>query len=136
MSPRKQHGIDASSRGGTRKSSAGGLVYSTDGGRMCPGCRQPVIRCACNAQAAAPAKGDGVVRVGRETKGRGGKAVTVIRGLGLDDAGLAALGKRLRTACGAGGTVKGDVLEVQGDHCERVMDCLQNAGWVVKRVGG
>jgi len=56
-------------------------------------------------------RGDGVVRVGRETKGRGGKVVTVIRGLELDAAALAALGKRLRTACGAGGTVKDGVFE-------------------------
>ena len=81
-------------------------------------------------------KGDGVVRVSRETKGRGGKAVTLIRGVELDAVGLTALGKRLRSACGAGGTVKEGVIEVQGDHCDRVMDCLRQEGWVVKRAGG
>lgn len=119
-----------------RKTGIGGLVYSTDGGRMCPGCRKPAADCVCRLQAAPMPGGDGVVRVGRETKGRGGKAVTVIRGLNLDAASLAALGKRLRTACGAGGTVKDGVLEVQGDHCERVMDCLKTEGWTVKRAGG
>ena len=102
---------------------------------MCPDCRAPLARCVCKAQAAGPAKGDGVVRVSRETKGRGGKAVTLVRGVTLDSAGLAALGKRLRSACGAGGTVKDGVLEVQGDHCDRVIDCLKNEGWTVKRAG-
>ncbi|HEX6361894.1 MAG TPA: translation initiation factor Sui1 [Albitalea sp.] len=117
------------------KSRTGGLVYSTDGGRMCPGCRQPVGQCRC--QAAEPARrGDGIVRVSRETQGRGGKAVTVVRGVDADAAALAALGKRLRTACGSGGTVKDGVIEVQGDHCERVVALLAAAGWRVKRAGG
>lgn len=102
---------------------------------MCPACRAPVARCVCKAQAAGAAGGDGVVRVSRETKGRGGKAVTLVRGLALDAAALAALGKRLRTACGAGGTVKDGVLEVQGDHCERVIELLKSEGWTVKRAG-
>jgi len=86
--------------------------------------------------ASAAPVGDGTVRVSRETKGRGGKAVTVIRGLTLEAAGLAELGKRLRTACGAGGTLKDGVLELQGDHCDRVIDCLKKDGWTVKRAGG
>ena len=119
-----------------RKSSTGGLVYSTDSGRMCPACRKPLADCGCKAAAAAVPKGDGVVRVSCETKGRGGKAVTVIRGLDLDAAALAALGKRLRTACGAGGAVKEGGLEVQGDHRSRVVDCLKADGWTVKLAGG
>jgi translation initiation factor 1 len=119
-----------------RKPGPGGLVYSTEGGRMCPSCRQPLTACICKAAAAPAARGDGTVRVSRETKGRGGKAVTLVRGLDLDAEALAALGKRLRTACGAGGTVKDGVLEVQGDHCERVIEALANEGWRVKRAGG
>jgi translation initiation factor 1 len=111
-----------------------GLVYSTDSGRMCPGCRQPVAVCVCKA-AKQPA-GDGIVRVSRESKGRGGKTVTLVRGLSLDDAALAALGKRLRSACGTGGTVKDGVLEVQGDHAERVIALLQAEGFAVKKAGG
>ena len=111
------------------------LVYSTEGGRMCPGCRRPMATCACKA-AAAPAAGDGIVRVSRETKGRGGKAVTLVRGLPLPADELAAMGKQLRSACGAGGTVKDGVLEVQGEHVERVMALLQRQGWKVKRAGG
>jgi len=119
-----------------RKAGAGGLVYSTDGGRMCPGCRQPVAACRCAAQAAQPTVGDGDVRVSREAKGRGGKTVTLVRGLALDPDALAALGKRLRSACGAGGTVKAGVLEIQGDHAERVVALLAEQGWRAKRAGG
>lgn len=120
-----------------RKADSGGLVYSTDSGRMCPACRQPMTACACKQLAAAAApKGDGVVRVSRETKGRGGKAVTLVRGVPLDAMALAALGKRLRTACGCGGTVKDGVMEVQGDHCDRVIELLKAEGWSVKRAGG
>ena len=118
-----------------RKAGTGGLVYSTELGRMCPACRQPVGSCRC-AVPAAPATTDGVVRVSRETKGRGGKAVTVVRGIGADTAALAALAKQLRTLCGSGGTVKDGVIEVQGDHCDLVMSHLKDAGWTVKRAGG
>ena len=120
-------------------SGPGGLVYSTDSGRMCPACRQAVAACTCKAARAAlsaqPA-GDGTARLSCETKGRGGKAVTLVRGLALDADALAALGKQLRTACGAGGAVKDGVLEVQGDHRDRVAALLQQAGHRVKRVGG
>jgi translation initiation factor 1 len=123
-----------------RKPAGGGLVYSTDGGRMCPVCRQPLPACVCAtraaAQAAAQRRGDGIVRVGRETQGRGGKAVTVVRGVDGDADTLAALGRRLRAACGSGGTVKDGVLEVQGDHRDRVVALLTQAGYTVKRAGG
>jgi len=117
-----------------RMRKSGGLIYSTDGGRMCPACRRPLAACAC-AAARAPA-GDGVVRVGRESKGRGGKTVTLVRGLALGADALAALGKRLRSACGSGGTVKDGVIEVQGDHAERVTELLKAEGVAnVKRAG-
>lgn len=114
----------------------GGLVYSTDTGRMCPQCRQAVAACRCAVLARQAPAGDGAVRVSRDTKSRGGKAVTVVRGLALDAQALAELGKRLRTACGAGGTAKDGVLEVQGDHVERVVDWLKQAGHAAKRAGG
>lgn len=117
------------------RSTSGGLVYSTDSGRMCPQCRLPVASCRCSATAAA-APSDGVVRVSRETKGRAGKGVTLVRGLALEPPALAALGKQLKTACGSGGTVKEGVIEVQGDHCVRVMEMLKSQGFVVKRAGG
>lgn len=120
-----------------RKPAAGGLVYSTDAGRMCPACREPLANCSCAATRAASARqGDGSVRVNRESKGRGGKTVTLVRGLMLDAGELAALGKRLKTACGAGGTVKDGVIEVQGDHCERLLECLKKEGFAARRAGG
>jgi translation initiation factor 1 len=113
------------------------LVYSTDTGRTCPDCRQALSACACKQrQAAAVPAGDGIARVSRETKGRGGKAVTLVRGVPLAAEALAALGKQLRTACGSGGTVKDGVIEVQGDHAERIVTLLQAQGMKVKRAGG
>ena len=114
----------------------GGLVYSTEAGRMCPTCRHPVAQCVCRKNA-PPAAGDGVVRIFFETKGRGGKGVTVIRGLGLAEDALAALGKKLKAACGVGGTAKDRVVELQGDHRDRVMAILKTQGFAnVKKAGG
>ena len=118
----------------TGLASLGGLVYSTDAGRMCPDCRQAVASCICKAQQLP--KTDGVVRVSLQTKGRGGKSVTLVKGLPLDALALAAMAKQLRAACGSGGTVKDGVLEVQGDHVATVMAALQKQSYVVKRAGG
>ena len=121
----------------TKNHTSGGLVYSTESGRMCPVCRQPVAGCLCrqHQQAALPA-GDGTVRVTRQTKGRGGKAVTVVTGVALEAQALDKLGKQLKAACGSGGTVKDGVIEVQGDHCDKVMALLQAQGYKAKRAGG
>lgn len=116
--------------------SVSGLVYSTDAGRMCPACRQPIAQCACAALAAQAPPSDGVVRISRETKGRSGKAVTVVRGLGLDAPALDALAKQLKAACGSGGTAKEGVVELQGDHCDKVIAWLKAQGHRVKRAGG
>ncbi len=112
------------------------LVYSTEGGRMCPDCRQPLAACQCTAQQKTALRGDGRVRVSREVASRGGKTVTVVRGLAMTDAQITALGKRLRNACGAGGTAKDGVVEVQGDHVERVLALLAKEGLSAKRGGG
>ena len=118
-----------------KNNASGGLVYSTDAGRMCPNCRQPVARCNCSQNKLVP-KTDGVVRVSRETKGRGGKSVTLVKGLALDALALAALGKQLKAACGSGGAVKDGVIEVQGDHADTLVAVLQKQGHHVKRAGG
>jgi len=76
------------------------------------------------------------VRVSRESKGRGGKTVTVVSGLSLEDAKLQDLAKRLKQACGTGGTVKEGKIEIQGDQCERVLAELQSRGYKAKRSGG
>lgn len=101
---------------------------------MCPGCRQPLADCVCS-QVNARVKTDGVVRVSLETKGRGGKGVTLVKGLAMDPLALMQMGKQLRAACGSGGTVKEGVIEVQGDHVQGVMVMLQKLGHVVKRSG-
>lgn len=120
-----------------RPTSSGGLVYSTETGRMCPTCRQAIAGCTCSRKPAAPVPGaDSVAKVTREKQGRGGKLVTVVRGLPVDEPALIALGKRLRSACGAGGTAKDGRLEVQGDHAERVVAWLQGEGFKAHRAGG
>lgn len=111
-----------------------GLVYSTELGRTCPTCRQAVAQCTCSA--VARPVGDGVVRLRVERKGRGGKQVTVVTGIPLQDSALLPLAKQWRQACGSGGTVKDGVVEIQGDHAERLLPLLQEQGWTVKRTGG
>ncbi|MEO7940847.1 MAG: translation initiation factor Sui1 [Burkholderiaceae bacterium] len=113
----------------------GGLVYSTDRGRMCPECRQPLVSCLCRAAQLAPV-GDGVAKVTREKKGRAGKTVTAVRNLPLDPLALATLARALKTACASGGTLRDGVLEIQGDHVDRVVQVLEARGLKVKRAGG
>ena len=118
--------------------SGSGLVYSTETGRMCPDCRKALVACICRLQrnASSVPSIDGVVRVSLESKGRGGKTVTVVKGLPLDSMALAVMGKQLKATCGSGGTAKDGVIEVQGDHCGAVMLALQKVGYTVKRSGG
>jgi translation initiation factor 1 len=118
-----------------KNNNTNGIVFSTEHGRMCPACGQPVDQCVCK-QSAASYQGDGIVRVGRETKGRKGKGVTVITGINLDETGLKALATELKRKCGAGGTVKNGVIEIQGDHRDKLVEELKKKGWTVKRCGG
>jgi translation initiation factor 1 len=111
------------------------LVYSSDHGRMCPDCGQPVAACACRRQPTR-APGDGKVRVGRQTQGRKGKGVTVVSGLPLSEAELAELAAVLKRRCGSGGTVKDGVIEIQGEHREAIVAELQHRGFDAKRSGG
>jgi translation initiation factor 1 len=103
------------------------LVYSTEAGRIAP--RPP-------APAPSPVPADGVARIAVERAGRGGKTVTVIRGLGEPGAALEALAGELRRLCGAGGAVKAGAVEVQGDHRERIAAHLRALGRRVKLAGG
>lgn len=112
-----------------------GLVYSSEGGRHCPGCDRPGDQCVCGTEKAA-APGGGNVRVGRETKGRKGKGVSVISGLPLAVVELADLARELKSHCGAGGTVRDGVIEIQGDHRDRLVAALQARGFNVKKSGG
>jgi len=112
-----------------------GIVYSTSQGRMCPECGRPVAQCVCR-QESPPAVGDGIVRVGREAKGRKGKVVTIITGVPLDREGLNRLAAELKQKCSAGGTVKGAVIEIQGDHRDLLVEGLKRRGYTTKRSGG
>ena len=80
--------------------------------------------------------GDGVVRVRRETSGRNGKTVTTVTGAPGGDAELRALAKELKRVCGSGGSLKDGVIELQGDHREKVMERLRALGHTVKAAGG
>lgn len=117
------------------KSSSGGLVYSTDKGKLCPGCSKPVAQCSCRAQQSPP-KGDGTVRIRLEKAGRGGKAVSVVFGVPLAGDELAALAKQLKNLCGAGGSVKDGDIEIQGDHRAKLKAALEAKGFKVKLAGG
>lgn len=114
--------------------SLGGLVYSTDRGRHCPDCGEPQEQCRCK-QNTLPA-GDGIVRVRRETKGRGGKTVTSISGVLLTDEPLRELASALKKRCGCGGALKDGVIEIQGDHVELLLAELQARGFTAKKSGG
>jgi translation initiation factor 1 len=110
------------------------VVYSTGQGKICSGCGNPVNQCNCRKQAAP--SGDGNVRVSCETKGRKGKGVTLIKGLDRDAGTLALMSKKLKVMCGSGGTVKKGIIEIQGDHIERILDYLKQQGVSAKRAGG
>ena len=112
----------------------GGLVFSTDAGRHCPDCRQPVDACICK-KTVIP-EGDGIARVRRESKGRGGKTVTTITGVPLAEDALKDLAKTLKQRCGTGGSLKDGVIEIQGDHVELLLAELVKQGFKAKKSGG
>ena len=121
--------------------SNGRIVYSTGPGRLCPECARPLAECRCRRSKPAQAviaspKGNGIVRVGRETKGRKGKGVTVITGVPLASDALEELAARLKRRCGSGGTVHEGVIEIQGDHRDTLVAELARLGYTVKRAGG
>ncbi|MBK8975627.1 MAG: stress response translation initiation inhibitor YciH [Planctomycetes bacterium] len=90
------------------------------------------------AEPAPPAQpaGDGIVRIRRETSGRGGKTVTTVAGVPLVGEELKQLAKELKRRCGVGGALKDDVIEIQGDHRDAVEQELRRRGFTVKRAGG
>lgn len=111
------------------------LVYSTESGRLCPQCHRRLDACVCGKDRPAAA-GDGVVRIRRETKGRGGKAVTVVTGIPLAGAALKDLAKQLKKRCGVGGSAKDESIEIQGDQRETLKLELEKRGYTVKLSGG
>jgi translation initiation factor 1 len=116
-----------------------GTVYSSEHGRMCPHCGLPVKRCACRANPRGQVQNtesDGIARVGCTRRGRGGKTVTTVTGLQMKPAELAALARDLKRTCGAGGAVKGGIVELQGDLRDAVLTELERRGIRARRTGG
>jgi translation initiation factor 1 len=129
------------------------LVYDSDAvqaGR-CPTCGKRLDRCTCGAASGARAVAkaapevpkalqnlprDGVVRLLRDRKGRGGKTVTLIAGVRGSPEELAALASDLKRMCGTGGTLRGELIEIQGDVRDRVRVELERRGYAVKVAGG
>ena len=114
------------------------LVYSTEKGDLCPECGEALTACVCSEQSEQIriAAMDGVVRIRRETSGRKGKAVTTISGVPRVEAELKVLLKKLKQGCGSGGAVKEGVIEIQGDHREKLKTLLEKEGFTIKLAGG
>src|SRR5580698_4067368 len=113
------------------------IVYSTGIGAICPGCRRPVAQCACKSAKGKPLRpaDAGVVRVSRQTQGRAGKGVTVITGLPLSAADLQSLATELKRRCGSGGTVRDGLIEIQGEHRDKLVEELIKRGFPARRAG-
>ncbi|PIJ51794.1 translation initiation factor [Erwinia sp. OLTSP20] len=101
------------------------LVYSTGIGRINPEEDKP-----------ARPRGDGIVRIQRQTSGRKGKGVCLISGIDLDDDALQQLAAALKKKCGCGGAVKDGIIEIQGDKRELLKTLLEEKGMKVKLAGG
>lgn len=116
----------------------GGLVYSTESGKLCPDCREPVDQCRCTEllEAERLSTLDGIVRVRREVKGRKGKGVTLLEGIPLPEASLKPMLKEFKKRCGTGGALKAGVIEIQGDHRDLLCTLLEQKGYKVKKAGG
>lgn len=109
-------------------------VYSTESGRICPGCDRPVSACACKQS--DPPFGDGVVRIRRELKGRRGKTVTSVTGLPYNPGDLKDYASSLKRRLGTGGSVKEGCLIIQGDHRAALKKIFEEEGLRVKLAGG
>lgn len=103
---------------------------------LCPKCKQLKTTCTCSDEAPAPSKSSTIVKVGRETKGRRGKGVTIVSELPLQGQELSDLAAELKNMLGTGGTVKDGRIEIQGDHRDRIIAKLEALGYRVKKAGG
>lgn len=114
------------------------LVYSTEKGDLCPECREAQAQCVCAelADQQRMSSLDGIVRIRRETSGRKGKGVTTISGVAQPESELKALLKRLKKSCGTGGSLSEGVIEIQGDHRDKIKAMLEKEGYQVKLAGG
>ena len=112
-----------------------GMVYSTEYGRTCPKCGRPVHRCKCQKKSVTD-KGDGIIRIRREIKGRKGKTVTTVSGVPLPQERIQKLSVSLKQKLGTGGTVKDGIIIIQGDHRDKIYILLEENGYKVKKAGG
>lgn len=119
----------------SKKNKREGIVYSTDFGKACAKCGNPINQCNCGKGKQGIPQ-DGIVRIGRETKGRKGQGVSIITGVPLIDKDLKNLAKQLKQKCGTGGTVKSGTIEIQGDHRDLLKQELSKRGYKVKLSGG
>jgi len=126
--------VAKNSRKPTNYSDLGGLVFSTETGRMCSGCSLPVGDCQCGKDEIIT--GSGNVRLWYETKGRKGKGVTLIKELAMTDSELLALAKKIKSHCGTGGSVKNGTIEIQGEQREKIRVFLASQGITSKMAGG
>ena len=119
------------------------LVYSTETGRICPDCDNPVSVCICKKKKVAKTgkrptgyPNDGIIRIRREVKGRKGKTVTAVFGIPLDNGEMKKFAKTLKRRCGTGGSVKDGVIVIQGDHRQTLLDEIRKHGYTAKIAGG
>jgi len=115
------------------------LVYSTESGQICAECQKPVSGCICKKKKLKiplRTKQDRIIRIRREVKGRKGKTVSVIYGFQFDQVDLRTLAKQLKQQCGTGGSVKDNMIIIQGDHRKKLMELLKAQGHKVKLSGG
>jgi translation initiation factor 1 len=113
----------------------GRVVYQTGIGRTCPDCSEPIDQCRCRAEQTVSFS-DGVVRLSLDRKGRKGKGMTLVSGLGLKGNELKKLAKEMKARCAVGGAIKEGVVEIQGDQREALKAFLETKGYAVKFSGG
>jgi len=112
------------------------LVFSTEGNNLCPACGKTLHKCRCSDSSTQRESADGILRIRKENKGRGGKQVTVISGYPGNADEARKLLKRIKARCGTGGTLKDQTMEIQGDRVDQVIEILTDLGYQVKRSGG
>jgi translation initiation factor 1 len=115
------------------------LVYSTESGKICPSCQNPVSKCTCKKKkyrSQTNIKYDGIIRIQRELKGRKGKTVTTVSGFQINADELKNLAAQLKRHCGTGGSVKDGVIIIQGDHRDTLITELKRRGYKAKVAGG
>ena len=115
------------------------IVYSTETGRICPKCQKPILKCSCKKKKPRSQTNitiNGTIRVQREVKGRKGKTVTTVAGFQINTDELKSLATQLKHRCGTGGSVKGGVIIIQGDHRDTLITELKNRGFKAKIAGG